>query len=424
MRFAVITANIPNPATSVGAMTPWTILKTMVESGHKVTAILLLYPSDPYIQERESRLAALSGLGIEIIEVEVNLPRLHQNSKEFELIRKVLRPTIEDFYPTVSLVPKMENILKEIRPDAIFIYNFEGLAATHGLRVAPRMVGVGDPPHLPGFYRWCRTPPRLNYNYLHYTLSVLSSFYYHPKFIPQLLNDCEVVGAFAAQHADQICQWGVANCLYLRTPIPDLVGPGWQQLRHSYRPQGKPKILMIGHLAGTATRSGLYLFAKRVLPILERELEEERFEVHIVGGFVDLLPSDLAEMLARPSVHLRGHIEPADFEFLSSDVFLVPTPIKLGARIRIIVGFSFGCCVVAHRSVVAGTPELIHGENILIAKSGRGLAEAVIRVLSDSALQKRLGANGRQTYEENFSPAVAGKKIVTELERIALECKK
>jgi polysaccharide biosynthesis protein PslH len=121
-----------------------------------------------------------------------------------------------------------------------------------------------------------------------------------------------------------------------------------------------------------------------------------------------------------PTVHLRGYVEDVNREFLSSDVLLVSTPINLGTRTRIIEGFSYGCCVVAHEANGLGIPQIVHGKNALLGKDGSELADAVIRVLTDRSLRERLQSNARRTYEENFSIESAGARLTAELEKIVL----
>jgi glycosyltransferase involved in cell wall biosynthesis len=158
-------------------------------------------------------------------------------------------------------------------------------------------------------------------------------------------------------------------------------------------------------------------FAREVLPALERELGTEAFEVRVVGEGEP--PPELAR--PHPSVTLTGRIEPADDEFRSADVQLVPTPFALGKRVRIIVGWSFGCPVVAHQAEAGPLPELREGENALLAGNGRGLAEALARLARDETLRRRIAEGGRQTYEQIFAPAVAARPIVERLTALAAQ---
>jgi glycosyltransferase involved in cell wall biosynthesis len=168
--------------------------------------------------------------------------------------------------------------------------------------------------------------------------------------------------------------------------------------------------------------AGIRLFAREILPRLEAELGLDGFEVDIVGKGDP--PAELMRMLARPSVRFRGRIESVDAAFLSTDIQLVPTPFVLGVRVRIIEGFSFGCCVVAHANDAVNMPEMVHEHNALLAPDGRRLAEAVVRAARDPGLRGWLGANGRRTYEQYFSPEQAASPIVDELEQLARDSAK
>lgn len=424
MHFAIVVAGIPNPSTSGAALTHWTIIQQMLQRGHRVTACLLFSSSNPHYRSgKDRRLKALSDLGVDIMEISVDEVQKYQARRPFGLISRVLRPKLIDYYPLSALAPIMKEKLNQIKPDAIFVYEVAVLASLYGVRTAPRLVALVDLDHLPPLYQLRYSQFKISSSYMLSAVATLLQALIKPKFMIKLLSDCETVIDFASHHAAWLKENGVPQCRYMPTPVFDAAESKWLSLRKSLATETKSKILMIGHLHGTATRAGLHLFAKETLPLLEKQLGPDGFEVHIVGGYIDSLPTSLLGLLNRPSVKMRGHIEPADQEFLSADILLVPTPIKLGARVRIIVGFSFGCCVIAHRANAMGIPELDHEYNALLASDGRGLARAVLSVVCDPDLRQRLGANARRTYEENFHPSTASARIVHELERIAVEGK-
>jgi hypothetical protein len=89
--------------------------------------------------------------------------------------------------------------------------------------------------------------------------------------------------------------------------MPDLAGPDWREKRAAAQAEpGPPRILMIGHLRGIGTISGLHLFVPEILPALTRELGPDGFEVHVVGGQEP--PAAFVEGLRHPAVRLRGQI--------------------------------------------------------------------------------------------------------------------
>ena len=148
-------------------------------------------------------------------------------------------------------------------------------------------------------------------------------------------------------------------------------------------------------------------------------MPEGSWEFHLVGGFFDTMPMPLQDRLKQFKVKIRGQISPPDDEFFSSHVVLVPTPIELGIRVRIVTAFSFGSCVVAHVANKRGIPELEDSKNCLLGNSGEELAQACRRALVDTELRHMLEAGARNTYESSFSLAKAGGDIARSLEELA-----
>jgi glycosyltransferase involved in cell wall biosynthesis len=419
MRLVLAVGNAPNRTTGGGALTSWSVMHALLDDGHSVGACILVgRHTGPGAYGHADHLRAIERLGVavEVVQLPDATPA-DRTGVSLRRLRRGLAPPLSAYYPTAaaSTAAATREAVRRLEPDAIFAYHFEPLAA---LRAGPSLgvplvAGVGDPSHLPAYYRW-RLSGRsgVPVGEARRALQVLRNSLWMTYYMRRMMTACDVVGAFAAHHAQWFKRIGVHQCQYFRTPVVDEGGAKWAERRKEAVSE-KPKILLIGHLAGIATLSGLYLFAREVLPVLEAELGTNGFEVHVVGGYEP--PTDLATLLSRPSVRMRGQIEPADDEFLSCHVLVVPTPIPLGIRVRIVTGFSFGCTVVAHASNALGIPELRHGENVLLARDGASMAEMVLTALGDSSLRQRLGAAGRNTFETFFAPEVAGRRIAGEL---------
>lgn len=420
MRVAFVVYGLPDRETNGAPMVSYAIVRHLAEAGHRVTVCSLIEKGNPdWNVERARVLLGGSGIGLELVEggmqqtsqdAGLSLPRIGRR------LRWTVSPDLASLFPKAAYGPLLWPILDSIQPDAMVLYHWEALAATYGYtRKLPRLAVTGDPAHLPAYYRWRLTPLALTADYLKRALWVLHASIHMPRYMRKMLAACDFKGQLAAHHAEWLRTHGAPDCVYLRMPIVDEAGPDWQTKRQKARPNGKPKILMIGDVMGTASLAGLRLFAEEVLPRLEESLGPDGFEVHIVGRGQP--PAEVATRLARPAVRLRGRVESAAPEFESADVLLIPTPIPLGVRTRAIVAFSYGCCVVAHSANAQGLPEMAHEHNALLASSGHGLAKTILRSLHDPALRQRLGANGRKTYEDNFHPSVAAGRIASELDR-------
>jgi glycosyltransferase involved in cell wall biosynthesis len=389
-KVVLVAANLPNPFYSGGTLTPYAIILAFINRGYRVS-VLSWKSFDSGLDDKAKSL--LKGLGVEFIFLK---------PLKFGKIDKylsVLDCNFNKLFPHVSAKKEIESILSQIKPDLLVTYHWEGLAATHGIEFLPKLGLVGDPINLPYVYR-----RRLQ------NILLRQRIKYQIKFMKQLLNDCSSCGAFAAHHADMFKEWGVSSCRYFRTPMPDPFNNGTKSRVF----KDKPKILLLGHLKGIATLSGIKLFTNEIMPYLEKELGND-FEVHVIGNFFDSLPLRLKSRLSRltgTSIIIRGQVNPIDDEFLTSNLLLVPTPIELGIRVRILTAFSFGTPVVAHSANKKGIPELAHEDNVLMSDSGIGLAQEVVRLLRSKELQVDLSKKARLTYEKYFSLNTAGNDIV------------
>jgi glycosyltransferase involved in cell wall biosynthesis len=291
------------------------------------------------------------------------------------------------------------------------------LAATHGIDSYPRMCVFVDLDHLVAHYRWLDTSRRPIRPYFRATLRRIVHLSQW-RFMKELLAECQSVVNFAAHHAEWLRTHGFPCALYIPPPTRDSVGPEQSRSKVARGPGELPRVLLIGHLGGIATISGMRIFLKQGLPRLESRLGAGTFEVHVVGDYSKHL--ELAEDLRQsPSVRLRGYVEDVNPEFLACDVLLVPTPINLGTRTRVIEGFSYGCCIVSHSANALGIPQLVHEQNGLLADDGAGMGDEVARALTDAALRQRLRADARRTFEEIFSLETAGARLAAELAAIA-----
>jgi glycosyltransferase involved in cell wall biosynthesis len=415
----VVGGGAPNPTASGGAVTTWTILSELRSQGHDVTAIVVHDPEryDPTDESEDSRVERIRSLGAEVVPVGSRSTEFFR-SRPRTLGNKVKRawhPLDAELFPNLVDAGAVAEAVAESEPDAVLVYHFDMVAATRGV-AAPRFAAVGDPPQLSALYRFREELPRPRA--LRRLLPLQAQLRHQPRLLVRLLDECAARGAFAAHHAEWLRQHGAADTMYLRTPVPDSLGERWREERDRLRAP-RPTILLVGHMKGVVTIDGLRLFGRDILPVLERELGAEGFEVRIAGGYEP--PPELRRLLDRPSIRFLGHVAGADEEFLAAHVLVVPNSISLGIRVRIVTGLSLGSCVVTHVANTRGIPELEHQRNALIGSSGAELADGILRAFRDETLRGRLEAGARETYERHFAPPVAVGRIAGVLETIAAE---
>jgi glycosyltransferase involved in cell wall biosynthesis len=414
VRAALLTTSLPNPDSGSGAsITLALIASSLAERGHDVSLCPIVYPeyTTPDGADYERQLEHASRLGYELAPVVSEAWRPRASVTDFRgKLRRAWRPEVEELYPQVRDAARVRAALEELQPEAVLVYGFAALAASVDVTV-PRFAATSDPPHLSLWGRtWRRwRDERRPLRAAREAIGIQSTLRAHPRLALQLLHDCEAVGAFGFHHAEWLRRLGV-DCGYYRTPIAD---PG---VAAPAAPGDPPTILLIGHLRGTATLDGLSVFRK-MLPHLERALGPGGFKVRVVGGYEP--PAELAPLFAHPAVELAGFVDDVEAEFRRADVLLVPVSIKLGVRVRVLTGFSYGNCIVSHEANAYGIPELSHGQNALLGSDAEELAQEVVRALGDADLRARLRAGARATYERFFTPEAAGGQLGETLERIA-----
>ena len=414
MRTTVLSTALPNTESGSGAsITLALIAEALRQRGHDVSLCPIVYPEyvTPDGADHERQLATAEALGYDIEPVISDAWRQSPPARTARArARRVWRPPAVELYPTLRDADATRAAVDRLRPDAVLVYGFEALAASARL-ASPRFAATSDPPHLA---LWERTRRRWRerrnpVTILREAVGVQAKLRAHPPLALELLRDCQAVGAFGYHHAEWLRSLGL-DCGYYHTPIAD---PG-PPTKHGQN--DPPRILLIGHLRGTATLDGLRFF-REMLPHLEGRLGAEGFEARIVGGYEP--PPELADLLEHPAVRFVGFVDDVEAEFRNADVLLVPVSVRLGVRVRVLTGFSYGGCVVTHEANAHGIPELAHGENALLANSPDRLANEVARALADPSMRDRLGSGARSTYERFFTPAVAGAELGSTLERIA-----
>ena len=414
MRTTLLSTAVPNPDSGSGAsITLALIASSLRDLGHEVTLCPIVYPEyvTPDGADYTRQLEIASALGYEVAPVvsEAWRERIVDRSAGARL-RRAWRPPAAELYPQLLDAEAVGEATRQLSPDAVFVYGFAALAAATRLG-APRFAATSDPPQeslrgrtLRG-WRERPSPVRL----VREAVQLQAALRAYPRLAVDLLRSCEAVGAFGAHHAETLRRSGIP-CGYYRTPIADPDPPEEPPANE------RPRLLLVGHLHGTATLDGLRVF-QAMLPHLETGLGANGFEARIVGGYEP--PPELQPLLEHPAVRFLGFVDDVDAEFRGADVLVVPVSIRLGVRVRVLTGFAHGSCIVAHEANAYGIPELRHGQNALLGSSPRTLAGHVVSAVRDTELAARLRRHARETYERLFTPEVAGSALAATLERIA-----
>jgi hypothetical protein len=255
----------------------WAAISALTSAGHDVTFVSLPWADDPPTDER---IEEIRGLGAEVVVVppppgEAPAGRWQARAA---YVRSLTWPGDETLFPSIVSAPGLAGAVAELAPDVVLADGNTAIVAAAGLKV-PKLASMCDPP---GLSRRLRTryeplyPWRLGRDELLYRLGAATYAFRADRRMADLLRRFDSVAVYAAHRAEWAREQGV-NAWYARSPMLDPVGDEWAERRAQAPPNDKPRILMIGHLRGISTISGLHVFVEDVLPRLTDELGPDGF---------------------------------------------------------------------------------------------------------------------------------------------------
>jgi glycosyltransferase involved in cell wall biosynthesis len=161
-------------------------------------------------------------------------------------------------------------------------------------------------------------------------------------------------------------------------------------------PEDSPNLLFIGGMHWPPNADGIRWFAEAILPaICAGRPQTRRFAVGRQP------PEELHHGPASGFIEAPGYVDYPQHFWAGSQVFVVPLRAGGGMRVKILDAWARGVPVV---STTIGAEGLKYraGDDILIADSPADFAAAVIAILTDPALARRLAAAGRNTVERHY----------------------
>jgi glycosyltransferase involved in cell wall biosynthesis len=148
-----------------------------------------------------------------------------------------------------------------------------------------------------------------------------------------------------------------------------------------------------------------------VLPLVQAELPEA--SVTIVGRGD---PAELSRVRG-PNVEATGEVPDVRPYLQQAAVVAVPIRAGSGTRFKVVEGLAVAAPMVSTAVGCEGIG-VRDGEHLLVANSAENFAGAVVRLLRDRELGRRLGAAGRRFVEDEYSWESAGGRLESLYDRI------
>jgi polysaccharide biosynthesis protein PslH len=189
------------------------------------------------------------------------------------------------------------------------------------------------------------------------------------------------------------------------TAIPICIDP--DSVSMVERRPGAKGVLHLGTMFWAPNVEGVLWFAHQVLPLVQREVPDVRF--YVVGKNPPGEIQSLAQRTSSPVV-VTGYVGDPTSYLQESAAFIVPLHAGGGMRVKILDAWVRGIPVIS-TSIGAEGIEYTDGENILIADEPGEFAHAVVRVIRDAQLSRRLSENGRRWVEAKYDWRVVYRRL-------------
>jgi len=146
-------------------------------------------------------------------------------------------------------------------------------------------------------------------------------------------------------------------------------------------------------------------FYRNIFPLIKREIPDIKF--YIVGG---IGRNERIKLLSNENIIITGYVDDVRPWMERCAVSIVPMRFGGGTKVKILDALSMEKAVVS-TSVGCEGIKVTNGENILIADTPKDFAEAVINLLKDESLCRKLGGNGRRLVKKIYDWRVIGTRL-------------
>jgi polysaccharide biosynthesis protein PslH len=183
-------------------------------------------------------------------------------------------------------------------------------------------------------------------------------------------------------------------------------GVDLEEYQPAERTPPTPRLVFVGAMDYFANVEGVRWFVEEVLPLVRAR--EPQTEFFIVGA----KPTEtVLELGRREGVNVTGFVRDTRPYLESATVCVVPLRIARGVQNKLLEAMAVGRPVVATREAAAGL-RVTHDEELLIADAPHLFADAVLALIRDPDLRRRLGEDARRFVEREHDWAPLLQKLV------------
>ena len=160
-------------------------------------------------------------------------------------------------------------------------------------------------------------------------------------------------------------------------------------------------ILSVGTMFYPPNVDGVLWFAQQVFPLIQREMPTATFT--IIGARP---PRAIQSLEQASTIRVTGYVSDLAPYLNQAACLIVPLRSASGMRVKILEAWARGIPVVSTTMGYEGL-DAVPDEHLLVGDTPHDFAQAVLRLLRDPDLRRRLAEAGRQRVEEKYAWRVA-----------------
>jgi GT2 family glycosyltransferase/glycosyltransferase involved in cell wall biosynthesis len=170
------------------------------------------------------------------------------------------------------------------------------------------------------------------------------------------------------------------------------------------------RLLFIGSFAHLPNLMALDFFLRESWPLLR----ERGSTLHVITGaraehYQELYRDRVQVDLAQPGLEVEGFVSDVRAAYRKAAVVIAPLLASAGTNIKIMEAMAMGKAIVSTPAGINGLT-LEEGSDVVVARSGAEMAEAILRLLDHPEERKRIEAQARRTVEERYGWEPIGRK--------------
>lgn len=388
----IVSPGVPHPREGASTVLFYQYIRGIADAGARVLNILLTDATN-----RDERL-----LG-EYLESMRDLSRFealqHQLKQMYGVSRWTRAPHV------LGLPPSILERTRAFHPDAVVCLDL--LSAAYARQLAPpasRVVWLGDLNFQTFWYNATYDRREHRSSLVRLPLVGIECLQWR-RFYASTLADARAVIVSSKASEPALQRLGIRST-YLPYPWPAKA-----ETSAAIDAPVVPTFAFFGSLSGLGSRSAFDMMINHIYPRLVAAFGAGGFRLLLAG--TRTAPAWVTAAVAgKPEIVLHGFVDDLVAFMRGCHAVLVPIEVPVGNRSRILTAMAHGSLVVAHANTAAGNPDLVSGENCLLARSPAEFVAHLRFAAEQPEEGARIAARGQQTYLRLFSPALAVARFV------------